>query len=96
MSELILLKEKFPNINITVSFEDLSKFGRYLIDETKKEYEKLKEEEQYISPKETAKMLDVTIATLYRWHKQNYLNHIEIGGKRKYRLSDIKKILKMK
>ena len=96
MSELILLKEKFPNINITVSLEDLTKFGRYLIDETKREYEKVEEEEQYITPKQTAKMLDVDISTLYRWRKQNYLNHIEIGGKRKYRLSDIKKILKMK
>ena len=96
MSELILLKEKFPNINITVSLEDLAKFGRYLIDETKREYERIEEKEQYLNQKQTAEMLEVDRNTLWRWNKQNYLNHIEIGGKHRYRLSDIKRILKMK
>jgi predicted site-specific integrase-resolvase len=35
----------------------------------------------------------VDLSTLHRWHKSSYLTHIEIGGKRRYRMSDVKKIL---
>ena len=95
MSDLSLLAEKYQNINITVSLEDLTKFGEFIFNKTKLEYEKVEEEveEVYVSPKEAAEILNVGGTTLYRWRKQNYLNHIEVGGRRRYRLSDIKKIL---
>ena len=95
MSELILLAEKYPNLNITVSLEDLMKFGEFIFNKAKLEYEKVEEviEEVYVTPKVAIEMLNIGKSTLYRWQKQNYLNHVAVGGKRRYRLSDIKKIL---
>jgi len=49
--------------------------------------------ETYLSPKKTAEMLDVNPTTLWRWNKRNYLIHIQVGGKRRYKMSDIQKIL---
>jgi len=49
--------------------------------------------ETYLSPQKTAELLDVDKSTLWRWNKRDYLKSIELGGKRLYRMSDIKKIL---
>jgi predicted site-specific integrase-resolvase len=35
----------------------------------------------------------VTKPTLWSWNKKGYLTTIKIGGKRRYRMSDVKKIL---
>jgi excisionase family DNA binding protein len=51
--------------------------------------------ETYPSVDQVAKMLDVDKSTLWRWNKQGYLKHIEIGGKRRYRMSDVKKKLEI-
>ena len=52
--------------------------------------------ETYLSPKKTAELLDVNASTLWRWGKINYLTPIELGGKRKYKISDINKLLEAK
>ncbi|MDD3772281.1 MAG: helix-turn-helix domain-containing protein, partial [Weeksellaceae bacterium] len=49
--------------------------------------------ETYPSVDQVAKILNVSKTTLWRWDKSGYLKTIEIGGKRRYRMSDIKKIL---
>ena len=99
MSELILLAEKYPNMSITVSLEDLTKFGRFMIYETKREIaEKLEEasQEQFLSTKMVSDTLGVARSTIDRWQKQGYLSPVKIGGKYKYRLSDIKKFFEKK
>ena len=35
----------------------------------------------------------IDASTLWRWRKRGYLVPVSIGGKRRYRLSEIKKIL---
>jgi predicted site-specific integrase-resolvase len=50
-------------------------------------------QETYISPKKCAEILDCDLSTLWRWKKSGYLAPVEIGGKRRYKMSDIKKIL---
>ena len=99
MSELFLLAEKYPNMNVTVSLEDLMEFGRFMIYETKREIEdKLDKanQEQFLSTKVAAGMIGVDPSTLFRWEKKGFFVPIEIGGKKKYRLSDIKKIFEKK
>ena len=46
------------------------------------------------STAETATELSVDKSTLWRWQRQNYLTPIKVGGKKKYRLSDVERILK--
>ena len=97
MNELISLAQKYPNMNVTIGLAVLLEFGRFLINETKQQIEQTiadEKAESYVSPKKTAEILDVNLSTLWRWQRRNYLIPIELGGKRKYRKSDIDKILR--
>ncbi|MEG1592699.1 MAG: helix-turn-helix domain-containing protein [Chryseobacterium sp.] len=54
---------------------------------------KIKREETFLTPDETCEMLKVDRSTLWRWNKQNYLKGIRIGGKVRYRKSEICKMM---
>jgi transcriptional regulator of acetoin/glycerol metabolism len=84
------------NITISVSLNDLKEFAQDLIKTTKQELEQQITDantETYPSPEQVAKILDVDRTTLWRWHRKGYLCHTEIGGKRRYRMSDINALL---
>ncbi len=49
--------------------------------------------DQLLSIDEAAKLLSVSKMTLYRWDQNGILKKVEIGGKRRYRLSDIEKLV---
>lgn len=81
---------------VIVSEESLKDFGRMLIAETKEKLEAeilAQKNERYLSPEQTANMLAVDVSTLWRWAKREYLIPISVGGKKRYRFSDIKNIL---
>jgi hypothetical protein len=82
-----------PNLNITINAGQLLEVVNYAISKTKSEFEAKQAPEQYLTRKQTAEMLEVDLSTLWRWNKQNYLIPVEIGGVRRYRMSDVKKIL---
>ena len=90
LTELILQQ----NITVSLTSEQLSEFANWILTGAKNIYETKKAPEQYLTRKQTANMLDVDLSTLWRWNNENYLNTIEIGGKRRYKLSDINHILK--
>jgi len=84
-------------MNITIGSAVLMEFGRFMIEESKRQFEQSiadEKAEALFSPKVTAESLDVNLSTLWRWNKIGYLSPVEVGGKRKYRKSDIDKILK--
>ena len=93
---LIELAKTTPNINVTISLGELIEAVEHCVQTTRKELEQQiidSNAETYPSIDKVAEMLNVTKTTLWRWHKRNYLVPIEVGGKRRYRMSDIKKIL---
>ena len=84
-----------PNVTVSVTGEQLLTFANQLLSGAREIYEKVEEPEQYITRKQAAKMLDVDLSTLWRWDTQlDYLHPVDIGGKRKYKLSDVNKILR--
>lgn len=90
------ISKECPDINITIKAGELVEAINYCINETRKELEQQITDantETYPSPAQVAKILDVDKSTLWRWNKQGYLKNIEIGGKRRYRMSDVKQIL---
>lgn len=90
------LAKEIPGLSINASFADLVEAFREVAKEHKKELEEVvisEKAETYPSPKQVCEILDVDESTLWRWKKKNYLVPIEVGGKRRYRMSDIKKIL---
>lgn len=99
MSKLLELAEERRNIIISISLSDLIECNEELIRRTKIELEQQITDaasETYPSIKKVAEILDVNKTTLWRWAKSGYLVPLEIGGKRRYRMSDVNRILKNK
>ncbi|MEI7424298.1 MAG: helix-turn-helix domain-containing protein [Prolixibacteraceae bacterium] len=83
-------------VNVTVSLEDLKEFATGLIDQTKRDLEKAvidDKAETYPTPKQVSEILGVDLVTLWRWAKRGYLVPVEVGGKRRYLMSQVKALL---
>ena len=96
-SKLAQLSKEMPGVTINVGLADLTAWHKEIIADAKKELEeKIVEQnvETHVSPKRTAEIFDVDLSTLYRWKKKGYLVPVEVGGKRRYKMSDINRILK--
>jgi len=63
-----------------------------MVDEATKIAER-KAMDMLITPDEAAQSLKVSKVTLWRWEKNGYLNPVSIGGKKRYKQSDIAKII---
>ena len=96
-SKLVELAKEMPGrLSVNANFEDLVAAFNVVFDDRKRELEEVvisEKSETYPSPKQVCEILDVDNSTLWRWKQKGYLVPIEVGGKRRYRMSDIKKIL---
>jgi hypothetical protein len=96
MSKLLELAQEAGRVMVAVSLADLIECNEELIARAKQELEQAITDaatETYPSVAKVAEMLDVDKSTLWRWAKCGYLVPIEVGGKRHYRMSDVKAIL---
>jgi hypothetical protein len=90
------LVEKCTNVTVAVDIKDLVEFGNHLIAKTKRDLEQAvidDKAETYLSPQQVANILGVNLSSLWRWGKRGYLNPLEIGGKRRYKKSQITALL---
>jgi len=90
------LVQNGSKVTIAVSIEDLKDFASDLIDRTKRELEQAvisDKAETYPSQQQVAKILGVDLVTLWRWKNRGYLLPVEIGGKRRYIMSEVKALL---
>lgn len=93
-----LLNEN-PSIKIEISLANLIEAIDYSVKSTRKELEQQITDantETYPSPEQVTKILNVDMSTLWRWQQKGYLVPIKVGGKRRYKMSDIKQILSEK
>jgi hypothetical protein len=96
MSKLLELAQEAGDITVAVSLADLIECNEELIARTKQELEQMITDastETYPSVAKVTEMLDVDKSTPWRWAKCGYLVPVEVGGKRRYRMSDVKAIL---
>ena len=87
------------NVTVSISLNDLRTWHSEVISSTKKELEEIvinDKAETYLTPNQVAEMLNVDKTTLWRWNKRNYLNTIHFGGSRRYKMSEVKALQKMK
>ena len=94
--DLIKLAKECPSLQVTITLGELIEANSLLIDETKQKLEQLitdQNAETYPTREKVMEMLDVCEATLWRWAKAGYLVPLNVGGKRRYRMSDVKRIL---
>ena len=94
--DLIEIAKQYPGLKVEISIGDLMEANMLLIAEVKRELEQTiadEKAETYLSRDKVMKVLDVSAATLWRWQRQNYLVPINVRGKRRYRRSDVNRIL---
>lgn len=99
MTEFLSTLEKEPNANVQliVTLSDLKEFATSLIKELADEKSNSKEKEELLlTTSQVANKLQCDPSTLWRWAKVGYLVPIRVGQKKRYRLSDINKILNEK
>ena len=95
-SNLVQVAKQCPDLVVSIKLGDLVEANTLLIAETKRELEQMitdQNAETYPSREKVMEMLDVSQATMWRWQKSGYLVPINVGGKRRYRMSDVKRIL---
>ena len=95
-ANIIELAKTFPNLTVSIGINDLIEAVEFSVSHTRKSLEQMiqdESEEKYLSPKKAAELLECDPSTLHRWRVKGYLAPIEIGGKRRYKLSDIKRIM---
>jgi len=96
MTNIIKLVQEHPNVTLSITGGELIEAVNYCVQTTRKQLEQQITDantETYPSRQKAAEILEVDLSTLHRWAKSGYLVPIEIGGKRRYRMSDVKKIL---
>jgi predicted DNA-binding transcriptional regulator AlpA len=93
---LVEIAKEHPGMIVSISVGDLMRANQELIDNTKRDMEKQLEEanhETYLNVAKVTEMLGVDRSTLWRWAQSQYLAPIKIGGKIRYKMSDINKII---
>ena len=95
-TDLITIAKQCPDLVVSIRLHDLVEANTLLIAEVKQQLEQTITDanaETYPSREKVMQMLDVSQATMWRWQKSGYLVPINVGGKRRYRMSDVKRIL---
>ena len=81
---------------MSIRLGDLIEANQSLVEEALMRLEKSVAEsrtEIYLSRTKVMEMLEVASATLWRWEKCGYLVPLSVDGKKRYRLSDIQRLL---
>ena len=85
-----------PNTIFHLSAKDLLDFANEILAGAKMiaqfELEKSQYCDELLTIEEVCELLKVSKMTLYRWDKLGILKKIEVGGKRRYRKSDVEAV----
>jgi hypothetical protein len=81
------------NIKFEVSGSDLLEFGEFIHKRASEEAKTEPKEEEYMTPQQFADALQVSLVTLWSWDNKHITKPLRIGNKKRYRRSDLEKIL---
>lgn len=98
-TNLITLAKACPDAIISIKISDLIEANEALVAKTVKDMEQMitdQNMETYPSREKVAELLGVDMSTLWRWAKKGILVPIEIGGRRRYRMSDVRRLFNNK
>jgi len=96
MIDLTILKdspELAQNLKLEISGTDLLSFVD-AITQRISEGKPTDKKEEYLKPEELARILKVSLVTIWSWDKKGILHPSRIGNQKRYRLSDIENLLR--
>jgi len=93
------IAKRYPNLTVSLTYSELVEaFREILIEESLKN--KLLSQENttdvLLTEEQVQKMLEVSHSTLWRWGNNEYLPAVSIGRKKRYKQSDVERILNNK
>ena len=95
-SNFLQLAKEMPNTIFHLSAKDLLDFANEILAGAKMiaqlELEKSQYCDELLTIEEVCELLKVSKMTLYRWDKLGILKKSEVGGKRRYRKSDVEAV----
>ena len=93
---LIDAAKQCPDMMVTIKVGDLIEANSLLLEQARAQLEQQIADasaETYLTAEKVREMLAVSRTTLWRWAKQNYLVPIMYGGQKRYRRSDVERIV---
>ena len=81
------------NLTINLNASDLLDFAELCITRAKQEKPEPSDKEEYLTPAQFAEALQVSLVTLWSWDKKGITRPLRIGNAKRYRRSDLEKIL---
>jgi DNA-binding transcriptional regulator YiaG len=81
------------SLNVTAKASDLQEFAKLCIEAGKKEKPEQATPEEYLTPDQFAEVLKISLVTLWSWDKKGITRPLRIGTKKRYRRSDLEKIM---
>ena len=86
--------ELAKSIKLEITGADLLAFGESIHKNATEAGEKTqKENEEYLTPAQFSEALQVSLVTLWSWDKKGITRPLRIGNAKRYRRSDLEKIL---
>lgn len=97
MIDLNVLKENpefAKSVKLEISGADLLAFGKSIHNNAIAQGKKQPiETEEYLTPQQFADAIQVSLVTLWSWDKKGITNPLRIGNTKRYRRSDLEKVL---
>ena len=84
------------NVLIQITADDLNKTIDNAVNKTRRALEAdiaKNKSDRLLTAEDVMEKLSISRRTLYNWEKKKYLCRVEIGGKLRYKLSDVNAIL---
>ncbi len=81
------------NLTIHVNASDLQEFAELCFSKGRNEKPAQITQEEYLTPAQMAEALQVSLVTLWSWDKKGITRPLRIGTAKRYRRSDLEKIL---
>lgn len=81
------------SLTIQVKASDLQEFAKTCIEAGKQDKPEPKNPEEYLTPAQFAEALQISLVTLWSWDKKGITIPLRIGNAKRYRRSDLEKIL---
>lgn len=85
--------ELAPNLIVTAKASDLQEFAKLCIEAARKEKPEPKDQEEYLTAQQFADALQVSLVSLWSYDKRGLTRPLRIGNSKRYRRSDLEKIL---
>lgn len=93
---LIEAAKQCPDMVVSIKVGDLIEANNILLENARAQLEQKIADasaETYLTTEKVREMLSVSLTTLWRWEKRGYLVSISYGGQKRYRKSDVERII---